>query len=193
MAKTTRKIGVITHALSGITVDYYIDGTIFRAEIFDRKFSSGSASILEEEVRDFLEHWVNLEWHGVIEVELDDCSGGSWRSTGDPKGVSLKFSRHYVSRSPAGRIVTCDWDVEPEHRKAHARRESDTITNQTSFPLTAPLKLNDKVWIAYDDQIYESLEFFRKALADIHGKIHKLISTKAGNKALTTGGQKLLT
>ncbi len=190
MAKNKlKKIGEVVHNKSGITIEYFLDGTQFVATVFEAQLSAPDASILRHKIHDRIEHWMTLEWHPVIEVEF----GSRYRDD----ELKLKYDRYYLSKGPAGAIVKVEWEVDESHRKAKANwlsedRGSTRELKLTTFPLTAPLVWGDGHLLPYSDNVWDSLVSIEGAIETLKKKLKDLITTKSGIAKLEKGGSGLL-
>jgi hypothetical protein len=177
-----KKVDDIVHHKSGITVPFFLDKTTFYCDCLEKRFSAPDASVLEAQVLDYIEHWMNLDWHPVINVECSDSDGwGSSKKT----GVWLEVKRVYLSRSPVGLVLECPWDVDPEHRKASCHGVSERSLKLTRLPLVAPLKIGrTNTWMDYTEEKWNALQSIAKGIDQLSAMLVKLITTRDGNDLL---------
>lgn len=178
-----KKVGDIEHPKSGISVPFYLDGTKFTCTCLERIFSAPDANTLRAQVLDHIEHWMVLDWHPVIFVEYADSDGwGGSKKT----GLWIDFKRVFLSRSPAGKVLSCPWEVEEAHRKAVCGPvlNAKELT-LASLPLGAPLMASrGQVWIDYSEDRWRSLERIKEGIGKLSEMISTLISTSKGNAVL---------
>jgi hypothetical protein len=178
MKEKQRKIGTISHAESGIEVDYFLRGTRFVARVLEEEVSAPEAAILTREVRDRLDHWLKMDWYPIIETEIET----RWQERKESANVEIKIRRYWLSRSPAGLLRTCEWEVDEVHRKAKMNRfESCRELNLTKLPLGVPLTLRSgKTMIDYDDQLWRNLLGIVASIRAIRERLQTLLTSKAG-------------
>lgn len=179
-----KKVGEITHEKSGISVPFFLDGITFRCTTIETAFSAPDAKILEAKVKDHIEHWLTLEWHPVIVIDAARNDGwGSSKKT----GLWLTMDRMYLSKSPAGTVLYCDWDADPSHRKAVARIAGERELRLATLPLGAPLKISlSKTWMDYTEAKWEALKAINEGIDSLSIALHKLLTTADGNARLET-------
>lgn len=185
-----KKVETFTHFKTGYEIDIFLDGTQFIAETNGEKFKANNAAEVRKQVDDFLDHWLTMAWHPVIEVEIERSHGG-YRDEIDKHSVEVGTSRYYVSRSPAGKVWWVDWDVDEKHRKAkmspwaNGYSRDDRIAKTICIPLGAPLKLEEgKMMIDYDDNLWDNLEGIKKMIGQLSKKLTDLCGTREGIKKL---------
>lgn len=185
-----KKVGEIVHHKSGITIPYYLEKTTFTCTCLERTVTAPDAKTLESSVRDMLEHWLQLEWHPVIKVETDDQDGWGRHTKA---GVWLDCERMYLSRSPAGKVLSCDWEVAEIHRKARAIRMSDRDITLSHLPLIEPLHIGRRcIWCDYTEAKWKSLLEIKEGIKRLASRVNELVSTKEGNRLLELGTSHLL-
>ncbi len=194
MASGKKKLGSWTHEASGITIDYFIEGTRFVCVCLEETVSAPEASVLRAQVFDRIEHWMTMEWFPVIEIEVDDNNCSSYRDEPEGDAVSVKAKRFYISRSPAGRVKRVEWDVEEVHRKAKMRDYGGSELQLTRLPLKCPLVQGrgDGTLIDYNEEAWEALQQIIKAIGQIREQVGKMIKTKAGIEKLSAAGTRVL-
>jgi len=186
-----KKVGTIEHAKANISVDFFLRGTQFVATVLEKEFTAPDASVLRHKVNEHIEHWLNLNWHPVIEV---DVSGSRYSGDSDNE-VKIDFKRYYLSVGPAGGLATVDWDVDESHRKAKCEwSRRDDWRKLVKWPLEAPLEVGDEWLLPYSEETWSALENISDGIGKLKKAIRALISTRAGvAKLQSTGGKLLLT
>lgn len=196
--KKAKRVGTWDHSNSGIVVEYFLEGTKFVCVVLEEKLSAPEASVLKDKAMDRLEHWIKMEWHPVMVIEVEDKSPGGYRDEPQGDGLAIGVKRFYLSRSPAGRVYECDWDVDEIHRKAKmtvyscGRYDRNEMT-LTKLPLCAPYKINDdRTMIDYSDEVWAAVQGLIVGLGEMRVKLGKLIRSRDGFSLLVQGGTKLL-
>lgn len=200
MAKDSkRKLGEWTHEKSGITVPYFLSGTRFVCTVLEVQLDAPEAAVLRDKVMDRLEHWMTMEWFPVIHVECNGDGRSSYREEPEGEEIALKVRRFYLSRSPAGRVMSVEWECDESHRKAKMRSFNNAEMELTRLPLKAPFPLSKRreqghisVLIDYDEAVWESLARIIEGVAKLRIAISELVKDKHGIAKLVSGGEKLL-
>jgi hypothetical protein len=177
-----KKVGEITHSKSGICVPFFLEGTKFTCTCLEQTFTESDARILEEKVKDFIEHWMTLEWHPVIFVEfsLNDGWGSSKRT-----GIWLDAKRVFLSKSPAGQVLECDWDADASHRKALCRTSNSRELRLANLPLGAPLKVaKGTIWMDHTEEKWNAIARIREGIDKLGDMLMTLLTTVEGNALL---------
>ena len=112
-----KKIGEIVHHKSGVSIPFFLDRLQFVATCHGKTFTAPDAKTLETMVKDQCEHLLQLDWFPVIKVEFQDNDG--WGNA-KKSGLWIKSERMWLSRSPAGKVLSCEWGTAATHRKASA-------------------------------------------------------------------------
>ncbi len=183
-----KKVGEITHERSGIIGMIYLDKLKFRCEVHGVKFEAEDATTLRTKVLDYLEHWMQLDWHPVICVELSD--GDGWQNK-RKTGLWVATTRMYLSRSPAGDYMKVDWEVAPDHRKALCgRAHASSVFQRVTLPFRVPFRESPQlVWMDYTEAKWNSLQALQRGIVDLVDKLNDLISTEQGNELLESKAQ----
>lgn len=193
-----KKLGSWTHDKSGITVDYFINGTRFECTVLEEKLDAPEAAVLRHKAMDKLEHWMTMEWFPIMEVEVSDDGQHSYSDEPEGDAISIKVKRYWLSRSPAGRVVRCDWDVDEEHRKAQMASYGGSDLQLTRLPLKAPFRgsgrygRTDGVMIDYTEELWDTVQRMIKALSQMRSELAKLFKNKDGIAKLQAGGSRFL-
>lgn len=189
----SKKIGTWHHDKTGIDIDYFLEGTLFKAIVLEETLSAPEASVLRAKVDDKLNHWLTLEWHAVIEIEVE-ADSGYYRTRVEGDGLTLKIGRYYLSRSPAGDIKRVGWDVDESHRKAKMGNYDDRSLKLTRLPLGAPFQIErENHWlIDYDENAWNALESIIRGIGQLRRNISDLVKSKDGVKKLVSAGAKVL-
>lgn len=178
-----KKAGEIEHARSGITVPVFLDKMTFHCTCLEQRFTAPDAKILEASVKDFIDHWLTLDWHPMILVE--SATNDGWGNS-KKVGLWLTCKRVYLSRSPAGQMLEVGWDVEEMHRKAlcgpmHSGRELRLST----LPLGAPLKVGPSTtWMDYSETKWIALRTIIDGIEKLAEHLSELVTTREGNAKL---------
>jgi hypothetical protein len=203
-ANGPRKLGQWEHEKSGIVIEYFIEHTTFKCTVLEEKLEAPDATVLQHKAFDKIEHWMNMTWHPVIDVT---CAEGERRYSyrDEPEGessasVKIEANRFWLSRSPAGRMVMVEWDVEEEHRKAKLEKYGGTDIQLTRLPLKAPFKFkedsdhkNGGRWlIDYDESIWSAIEQMIEAINSMRKNLVAMFKTKEGVTQLQSAGARLL-
>lgn len=195
-SKGDKKVQNWEHLRSGLGCGIYLRGTKFAATFLEKEFEAPDINIIQNQLRDYAEHWITMEWFPVIEIEIE---AGEGRYRSDPVGetVSLNCKRFYLSLSPAGEIFEVEWDVDADHRKAkmtnYGRYSSEL--KLTGLPLRAPLKTGrgEKYLMDYTNDLWDKFEQIARGILALRETLHKLVSTKQGiSQLLKRSGEKLL-
>lgn len=201
MAKNNkRKVDTFIHEKSGIEIDCFAEGTRFTCMVLEEEMTDSDASVLRHRVFDKLEHWMTMTWYGIIEVSCEKEERNYYRDeTPELEGtIKLTAKRYYLSRSPAGRVVKCDWETDEEHRKAKLEKFGGADLQLTRLPLKAPFnttttRRDDPVWLLnYDDQLWATIEGMIEAIHQMRERLNKMFKTKDGVLLLQSAGMKLL-
>lgn len=203
-----KKVEEWTHVRSGLETVIYLRGTDFAATILSRAFEAPNIAILRSQMADYCEHWITMEWFGLIEIDLDN-DNHSFRN--DPEGATITFKhkRFWVSKSPAGEFFSCPWEVDEEHRKAkmekygvsggyHRRYHHDNTRHDMltiiGLPLGAPLEKERGTYLLdYTEELWQRFEGLVAGIEAMQRTIKDLVSTRKGlAQLLTGGGDKLL-
>ena len=198
--KDQKKLGTWNHDKSGINVDYFIRHTTFYATVLGEELSAPEADVLRAKVMDKLEHWMQMDWHAVMQVQVEDHEGDTYREEPEGDGLYCKIKRFYLSRSPAGNVMEVDWDVDEAHRKAKMKRRGsegyrgrDDGLQLARLPLGAPYKLSEGNWLLdYSEETWRACEEIIKALGKMKKQLRDLVKTRAGIAKLAAGGSKYL-
>jgi hypothetical protein len=181
--KNLRKLGQWEHEKSGMIVEYFIEHTTFKCTVLEEKLEAPDVNVLKHQAFDRLEHWMKMEWFPVIDVTCAEESSRSRYYDNDERedegqaSITIKATRFWLSRSPAGRVVQCDYDVEPEHRKAKLEKYGGTDIQLTRLPLAAPFKFkgedaeckNGGRWLMdYDEHVWDT-----ERASDMYGEFEK--------------------
>lgn len=196
MAKL-RKVDTFIHEKSGIEVDCFANGTIFECTVLEERMTSPEASMLRHKVFDKLEHWMQMEWHPIIEVSCMGPSSGRWSEPTEGKaGITLSIERYWLSRSPAGRVMKVDWETDEEHRKAKMRKMDQSDLQLTKLPLKAPFRKSDRYeneWLLnYDESLWATLEKMLFSIQEMQTGLARLFKSREGILKLQSTGVKLL-
>ena len=185
-----KKVGDINHDKSGIAIPYYLDKTDFVCDVLGERMTAPAANILIAQVKDKLEHWLVLEWFPIIKVSFTESDGwGNSKRT----GLWVQSGRMWLSRSPAGCVLTCDWDTAPMHRKAAAIRLRDDAFKLTRLPLEEPIYLGGgDTWMDYTEAKWMSLKALEENIKAVAKNLKDIISSKRGNEVLELGSYPLL-
>jgi hypothetical protein len=198
----SKRVGEWAHPTSGIVTEYFLEDTKFVCVVLEERLSAPEASVLRAKVEDKLDHWLTMEWFPVMEIEVEDKSPGSYRDEPKGDGLAIGVRRYFLSRSPAGKVYQCDWDVDEIHRKAkmtgygngYNRYGNNDTMALTRLPLAAPLKLGEeKTMIDYTEEAWAGCQEIIKGLGIMRARLSKLIRSREGLRRLTSGGAKLLT
>lgn len=197
--------------------DIYLRGTRFVAMFLERDYSSPEVATLRRALRDAAEHWMQLEWFGVIEIEVESENGVRVRRDYDDVcGAELEFkrNRYWITQSPAGRVYRCAWEIAEEHRKAHleALSDNDDAGNRRYYgrdshslvktvklcglPLRSPIKTGDGNFLLdYDPVLWDNLTGIIRNISLLRANLYEMTRSKKGIEALRKGnpGQFLLT
>lgn len=202
MAKNNkRKVDTFVHEKSGIEIECFAEGTRFMCTVLEEEMSEGDASVLRHRVFDKLEHWMKMEWHGIIEVSCEKDEKNYYYRDDRPDlegSIKLTAKRYYLSRSPAGRVVKCDWETDEEHRKAKLEKFGGADLQLTRLPLKAPFntttsRRDDPVWLLnYDESLWATIEGMIESLHQMRERLNRMFKTKDGILQLQGAGQKLL-
>ena len=202
-----KKVEEWTHSRSGLQTTIYLRFTEFVATILQREFKAPNIAILRSQMADYCEHWITMKWYGIIEIEVDSHRD-SYRNT--PQGAKLEFAckRFWVSKSPAGEFFRCQWDVDPDHRKAkmenygvsvgYGRRygKDHDMLKIVGLPLKAPLELDRGNYLLdYTEELWTRFQGLITGIEAMQKTITSLVSSRAGIEQLLagTGAQILLT
>ena len=205
--KNLRKLGQWEHEKSGMVVEYFIEHTTFRCTVLEEKLEAPDVNVLKHKAFDRLEHWMKMEWFAVIDVTCAEEASRSRYYDSDERedegqaSITIKATRFWLSRSPAGRVVQCEYDVEPEHRKAKLEKYGGTDIQLTRLPLGAPFKFkgedseckNGGRWlIDYDETIWETIQQMITAIKGMRRNLVGMFKSKDGIVQLQAAGAKLL-
>lgn len=189
-----------------MVVEYFIEHTTFKCTVLEERIEAPDVKILQHKAFDRLEHWMKMEWFAVIDVTCAEdigryFSSGDAQEDEDEAQITIKARRFWLSRSPAGRVVQCEYDVEPEHRKAKLEKYGGTDIQLTRLPLGAPFKFkgedaeckNGGRWlIDYDDTIWETIQQMIEAIKNMRRNLIGMFKSKDGIVRLQAAGAKLL-
>lgn len=199
--KGDRKVRTWSHPRSGLSADIYLRETRFVALFLEKTFEAPDVRMLEKKMSDYAEHWIQMEWYPVIEVEIDD-DRHSYRGEITKEGLAFGFKRFYLSQSPVGEIFSVGWDVETAHRKASMEswgggyRHHDNYSTKIKLiglPLGAPLK-KDAGWLLdYNETLWLGFVGIRDGLMQLRKRLREMVGTREGLKQLMKGGKLLLT
>lgn len=196
-----KKLGSWTHEKSGITVDYFINGTRFECTVLEQKLNAPEAAVLRHQVMDRLEHWMSMEWFPIINVEVSDegAGGANYRDEPTGDGLSIKVRRFYLSRSPAGQVMQCGWDVDEEHRKAKMSTYGGSDIALTRLPLKAPFSCSGRGYrsdsgylMDFTPELWATLVEMIQSLGKMRVQLAKLFKTRDGVAKLQAGRSTLL-
>lgn len=212
--KGDRKVETWKHR-SGMEADIYLRGTRFVALFLERDYSAPEVATLRRALQDAAEHWMQLEWFGVIEIEVEDADGAKVRRDYDDVcGAELEFkrNRYWITQSPAGRVYRCAWEVAEAHRKAHLEPLSDEgegggyhsrrshslvkTVKLCGLPLRSPIKTtNGNFLLDYDPVLWDNLTGIIRSISLLRANLYEMTRSKKGIEALRNGnpGQFLLT
>jgi hypothetical protein len=199
--KGDRKVDTWYHQKSGMSCDICIRGVTFYAHFLEHLFQAPDATILKRELTDYAEHWLDMVWHGVIEIDIDkENYSGYSRDNGEK--VSLDLDRYYLSISPAGKSFKVSWDTDEDYRKADMEAYTDLYRGGgygnddkgdkliiIGLPLKAPVKLkNGNYLLPYEEATWIALKEIESGIVNMRKKLKELVSTKAGVRQLLEAG-----
>lgn len=195
--KGDRKVQTWRHERSGLSADIFLRGTRFVALFLEEMFEAPDVAMLRKKMSDKAEHWIEMEWHPLIEVSIKEPSGSYHRDEPDSEGIDLQLERYLISCSPTGQLFRVGWDVDPEHRKAsmdsfgEGYRWTRGIASRirlTGLPLKAPMKTHDGGWlIDYNEQLWEGFTGVQQGIRELRRRLEKLVGTKQGIEMLLAG------
>lgn len=199
-----KKVEEWTHDRSGLQATVYLRFTEFVATILGREFKAPNIAILRSQMADYCEHWITMEWFGIIELNVDS-DRHSYRD--DPEGAKLEFAckRFWVSKSPAGEFFRCEWDVDKDHRKAkmerygvsgsYGRRYNEDRHNMlkiVGLPLKAPLEIEGGNYLLdYTEDLWTRFQGLITGIEAMQKMINSLVSSRAGIEQLLSGNAQL--
>lgn len=194
MAKS-KKVDEFTHHLSGETVEIRLEGTTFAATVCGERITSPVAAEVKSKARDLLDHWVEMKWFPVIELEVDEPStyGGNRSAT-----IKMEFKRFHVSRTNLGTLYEVEWECDEVHRRSQMRtirtgHHGEKITAGLKLPLAAPLHWNgEKVWVDYSEELWASLNGIAEGIHQMRLLLSDLMKTRKGLAKLAGAGSGVL-
>src|SRR4051812_45913797 len=96
-----KKVDDYKHHKSGVECAIYLRYTTFVATLLERSFEAPDIAILRRQLDDYAEAWVTIEWHPLLEIEIE-TNNHSYRDECDGESLKFKRKRFYVGTSPAG-------------------------------------------------------------------------------------------
>ncbi len=199
--KGDRKVETYKHPRSGLSADIYLRGTKFIALFLEEMFDAPDVALLRKKLSDKAEHWIEMQWYPVIEIEIDEDQH-SYRGELPKEGIEFGCKRFLLSQSPVGEVLAVDWDVDPEHRKAQMESWGGGYHNSdygrkirlTGLPLKAPLKKNDNEWLMdYNEDLWRGFNEITKGIYQLKKRLREIVGTKQGlQQLINTDGRQLL-
>lgn len=194
--KGDKKVQTWTHSRSGLSADIFLRGTSFRALFLEKMFDAPDVSILRKQLSDYAEHWIKMEWHPIIEIEMGEPS--NYRSEIQREGIEFGCKRYYLSVSPAGEVFEVGWDVAVSHRKAkmnslggssYSRRGRgfNAEIRLAGLPLGAPMKNGDNWMMDHDETLWAAFQQITEGIYALRKKLKQLVGTNEGIKQLKDG------
>lgn len=193
-----RKVGEITNARLGVTVDLMLDRNTleFFAELGDLKITNKSADTVKAKMGEAIRAVSKLDWFPVVHIEQKDA----FMSGGLEGFVGFKTERFWMAKKPNGRLTTLPWNrymmlatSEMETRWWSMVRDATGFyweNNWGKFEL--PCSEGKNHYLPYTDELWAGTERLITAIKLLRERLIALISSEEGIKQLVSIGASMI-